>query len=352
MSARDGSYALRVWAIDARLPGVTNQCLGVGKAIAARTPATVETAPLRLRRSLTRPLAAQALRLGRLDPDALGGRALTRALFAGTAEGVAPDVVVTALGRSEFAGALLRRAGAFAIHIGAPLHLPADAFDLLVLSEDEAAPNGAACVRLPIAPTPVLREGMAGPVDERLWCALIGGDTGGYAYTDGDWDRLAHGLDRLAARSGARLLLTTSRRTGAGGEARLKAGLKGSSVLAETVWHGEAPRPVVGHWLGRAGVAFCTEDSRSMIADAIAAGRPVYALGPERPAPEPRHAAYLARQEAARRLRRVAPGELDGIDVARDVQEWFRPLTACWSEPLLDALFANGAFRARLPLAG
>ncbi|GLK75018.1 hypothetical protein GCM10008171_02720 [Methylopila jiangsuensis] len=351
MSAHDESRALRIWAIDARLPGVTNQCFGVATAISARTPATVETAPLRLRRSLARPLAAQALRRGRLDPGALGADALARALFAGTTEDMSPDVAVTALGRSEFAGALLRRQGAFAIHIGAPIHLPARMFDLLILSEDEAAPDGAPHVRLPIAPTPVLRAGMGAAVDEGLWCALIGGDTEGYGYTDDDWGRIAHGLDRLAARSGARLLLSTSRRTGARGEARLKAALAGSPTLAEAVWHAEAPRPVVGDWLGRAGVAFCTADSRSMIADAIAAGRPVYALGPGRAAPEPRHAAYLARQEAARRLRRVAPGELHGVDVARDVQEWFRPLTACWSEPLLDALFANGAFRARLAQA-
>ncbi|MFD1333374.1 ELM1/GtrOC1 family putative glycosyltransferase, partial [Methylopila musalis] len=287
----------------------------------------------------------------RLDPGAFGAGTLARALFDGLPEDAAPDVVVTALGRSEFAGALLRRAGAFAIHIGAPIHLPAEAFDLLVLTEDEAVRTNVAQARTPIAPTPILRADMGPLADDPVWCALIGGDTEGYAYAADDWDRLAHGLDRLARGAPARLRLTTSRRTGAEGEARLKAVLAPSPALVEAVWHGEAPRPVVGAFLKPSRAAFCTEDSRSMIAVAIAAGRPVYALRPERTAPEPRHAAYLARQEAARRLRRVALGELDGIDVERDVQDWFRPLEACWSETLIETLFAHPAFQVRLPAA-
>ena len=337
-----------IWVIDAGLPGVTNQCLGIARAVATLGPCRIETVRMRLRSRTLQPLFRWALRRGFLDG---GGKFLARLFFSMRATGTErPDLVVSALGRSEFSGAFLRRAaGAISVHIGVPGRLPPESFDFVVVAgAEETSALRIPHVRLEINPTPVLRADVAekaktGPPEwrnERLWAVLVGGDGAGYVYRPEDWAGLAQALSQLGRRCQARYLLTTSRRTGGAAERILRSGMSPGGSLADAVWHAHGGATRLTDYLAAAEIVFCTEDSRSMISDAIAAGKPVYALRPETCAPDPRNVAFLAEQEAKRRVKRLPIDKLAELDVDRDMATWFRPLTECWSAQFVAALTA------------
>ena len=344
-----------IWVIETGLPGATNQCVGVARAIATLGPCRIERVNVRLRSHLLQPVFRTALRRSLLDrwPERRRARWLAGLMFSGVpATTASPDITVSALGRGEIAAALLRAAvGSAAIHIGRPSRMPSHAFDFIVLPPGESG-EGRRCasVSLDVLPTPVLLADVSArtgpPVSgwrsrqPRLWAVLIGGDGAGLSYDRRDWERLPDSLQALAGRHGAGLLVATSRRTGAAAEAVIKAGLNQSGRLIDAAWYSKNPAAVVADHLAAAEAVFCTEDSFSIISDAIAAGKPVYVLRPEAGAAEDRLATFLAMQEEKRRIRRVRIGQLAGIDLDADIAGYFRPRTECWSVALLDSLTA------------
>lgn len=339
-----------IWVIDVGLPGVTNQCLGVARAIATRVPCRVVSVKLRLRTRLLQPLFRAALRSKMLERLAArrSSRLLAHALFSGLpAHCRYPDLTVSALGRGEMAAAFLRAAvGSAAVHIGAPGRMPPACFDLLVLVVPEQAPGPhPPTVTLEVRPTRVLLDDMtarrSGRDESRAgprWAMLLGGDGAGYAYRADEWQALALSLRRLADSAGAKLLVTTSRRTGQPAESILKAHGLDEPNVGEATWYSERPDDVVLDYLAAADAVFCTEDSGSMISDAIASGRGVYAMRPDAAAAAEPLPGFLAANEAARRIRRVCIADLGGLDVGRDIQHYFQPIAECWSAKLLAAL--------------
>ena len=201
-----------------------------------------------------------------------------------------------------------------------------DRFSRILLSEDEGeAANVAHLAFLPTPVTPQLAE-MAGAAlreeigagDTTLWSMLIGGSSRSHRYDETDWRSLAAGMNRLADRCGGRWLVTTSRRTGEAAEAILQRDLDPDCV-AEATWWQTRPRPVVPAYLGASNAAFCTQDSLTMLTDAMASARPVFALFPKRVAFEGgggMFEAYLAQHEAAHRIRRVSITGLDEVEPA------------------------------------
>ena len=102
---------------------------------------------------------------------------------------------------------------------------------------------------------------------------VIGGDNGVYRLTPEITIAIA---DQLAAlvESGAGLMITTSRRTGAEAEAILRSKLAGPNV---EIWSGQGENPYFGY-LGLADHVLATADSVSMITEASATGKPVHIL--------------------------------------------------------------------------
>ncbi len=100
---------------------------------------------------------------------------------------------------------------------------------------------------------------------------LIGGDNDVFRLTTAIVERLARQLAELAG-SGASLLVTPSRRTGAANEAILREKLSG--VTGE-VWDGSGDNPYFAY-LAFANSIVVTEDSVNMISEAAATGRPVH----------------------------------------------------------------------------
>lgn len=111
---------------------------------------------------------------------------------------------------------------------------------------------------------------------------LIGGRSKGFDFTASDADTLAANLQRLQAESGVRLLVTTSRRTGAAIAARLAATLAGP---ATRFWSPDdptaGPNPLFA-FLHHADAVLVTGDSVSMMSEACSLNRPV-GIVPMRP---------------------------------------------------------------------
>lgn len=137
----------------------------------------------------------------------------------------------------------------------------------------------------------------------KIVALLIGGDSRSHRYTDADWDALIDGMNRLG-RQGWRWLVSTSRRTPVAVEARLRQGMN-SDYLTRAVWWHEAPERVMRDFLGAADAVMVTQDSLTMLCEAVAAGKPAVALAPRQTRSSRFIETILDAQERQRRIRRL-----------------------------------------------
>jgi len=110
------------------------------------------------------------------------------------------------------------------------------------------------------------------------WVMLIGGDGSGYSYSKEDYKAIAESLLILAKKYQIRWLLTTSRRTNLSNEKVIKGILNSSDEVAHTVYFNESPEKVMQAYLGLGDFIFCTEDSTSMVSEAVISQKPVISL--------------------------------------------------------------------------
>jgi mitochondrial fission protein ELM1 len=104
---------------------------------------------------------------------------------------------------------------------------------------------------------------------------LLGGDGGGYRFTEADALRLANALGALAA-LGVSFLITPSRRTPAD---LLKAVDQATQSRPRVLWAGEGENPYPD-FLAHADTLVVTADSVNMTGEAGATGRPIYVFEP------------------------------------------------------------------------
>lgn len=160
-------------------------------------------------------------------------------------------------------------------------------------------------VVLEIAPANISGHPAAPPhVPARTAAVLIGGESREYHFSNDDYTTLATQLNRFCHKHNLRLLLTTSRRTGADGERILREKLE-PAYIADAVWYGSEPRPLLGEFCSQADIILCSEDSGSMLTETIHYGRPVIAFHPAGSQPDTKHANML-RQLAQRHVTFVA----------------------------------------------
>lgn len=313
----------RVWVVSDGKPGHYNQSRGVVLALQRLGPVEQSWINVRLRSGLWRvPLTL----LLNLVPGALRVFPLAWACEHDPLPVARPDVIVVAGGRAVFAAILLARStGAALVYCGSLRRLAPRHFTAVLTLERQADHPANVVVEFP--PMPVDRDDAARRGAELrarlsagatpLWAVLVGGDGAGFSYDDADWRALARGMSERARAVGARLLVTTSRRTGADADALLRAEFD-PAVLADAVWYSVAPRAVLAEYLGAASRVYCTADSMSMLMESIVAGRPVYAMRPRACRPDARYRAVLGRLAAEHRVVRVdidrlaqPPGEED-----------------------------------------
>jgi mitochondrial fission protein ELM1 len=101
---------------------------------------------------------------------------------------------------------------------------------------------------------------------------LIGGANASYSFGSEETRKLAGALTRAAREIGGSLLATASRRTGEENVALLRSALTGTPSF---LWDGEGDNPYFG-LLGLADHIVVTNDSVSMVSEAVATGKPVH----------------------------------------------------------------------------
>jgi uncharacterized protein len=302
-----------VWIISEGSPGHFSQSVGLVSAIAERVPLEVRQFECRPRvRGFVRHLIRLAWmgKVGRPLPQwMLDGPLGLEPAMAGEP---APELIVSSGGRSVFAARTL------AVKFGVPFiflgerkpYPPAWFHTVFTPSALETAPND---LRMDVIPTSITpqavreaAEAWAARPGGRLWTLLIGGPSRSHDFQNADWERLVDGMVVLARREGIRWLVTTSRRTGVELEAKLQM-LLPPDVVADAVWWCHRPEKKLPAYLGAAEVVWVTEDSVSMVTEAVAAGKPVVAVRPAHtPFPENCYIpGYLENLESLGLLRRL-----------------------------------------------
>ncbi len=320
---------LQVWVLSDQQPGHYNQSRGIITALEQVRPLQVHWLDLVLRMGLLRSPMRWWLNRGVPPPPAWLHVCYRLPRLPRTA----CDLIVSTGGKTSFANAwLARRLGARNIFAGSLRRLSDDLFDV-VLTLPGFAPQASSQLRVELPPSPMdaprLRQAGAElrrSLDDghELWALMVGGDGAGFHYRKADWRALAELVNRAAAVFGIRWLFLTSRRTDRQVEQRLKAALNGSRLAAACWYHGGETAEVAS-FLGAADKVFVTEDSMTMLTEAIYTQKPVISLRPARAGPDWRYAGMLERFAAQGWIRREALATL-AADVRRLRTADWRPL--------------------------
>jgi mitochondrial fission protein ELM1 len=109
---------------------------------------------------------------------------------------------------------------------------------------------------------------------------LIGGNAGPFRYRREEWDRLLAFAAELAREWGTRWLVSTSRRTSDSVADKIAALAKDDSVIARFIDYRAAGPGTLPEIFAQAEVILCTEDSSTMISEAVSARLPVVGVAP------------------------------------------------------------------------
>lgn len=299
-----GVNKLNLWLLTDGAPGHWSQSQGIADALAQQNDIEIWRVTLKVRSSLWK-------RLGRLclpwikSPNYW----LTR-VYELELPTVRPDMIISSGANTLLANALLARQQQVPnAYSGTLKGYDPSAYQVIFTVVGLGIPNN--CV-LPLPPVPaeIFNVPAVAMASEPLVAVLIGGNGAGYEFLADDWRAMAAWLKALAAEHGARLLLTTSRRTGVDVEHLLKAELP-ADVLAQAVWWSDAPQAVVRDFLSRASMVVVTEDSLTMVAESIYARRQVFTLVPKRAVPNDNDGQALESYAKAGLIQRVRLGASD-----------------------------------------
>jgi mitochondrial fission protein ELM1 len=290
-------------------PGHYHQAEGVIAALGRLGP--VATTRLEVRRRFVVPMRTLLQLVNAGLPPA---RLLRVGYGLRTAELPPADVVVSAGGETLAANAAAAKAlGAANIFCGRLRRLAPEHVAVVLVTLDSLAEHANHLVCLPPSPidaTPPMRTG-----DRRLGRdhpparvgVLIGGNSGAFRYRPTDWLRLTGFMREAHRPHGIAWLATTSRRSGAFiGNALAAMASEADSGVGTFIDFRTAGPGTLARIFAEADAILCTDDSTSMLSEAIGACLPVVAVAPERCALEPREAEYrrlLAERGWYRRLR-------------------------------------------------
>ena len=145
---------------------------------------------------------------------------------------------------------------------------------------------------------------------KNLWVLLIGGDGSGYSYSREDYKNMITGMVALAKKYEIHWLVTTSRRTGVENEKYIQSLLQGQNDIAYAVYFNENPEKIMQAYLGAGEIIFCTEDSTSMVSEAIISKKPVITLRGATKNINKGHKAVITRFANNKHIKRIKIDEL------------------------------------------
>ena len=195
-----------------------------------------------------------------------------------------PDLVI-ACGRNAAMPALAVRRASGLRTVAAQIQNPGVGraeFDLFVVSEHDRLRGPQVIVtrgavhRVTAARLEAERRRFPGfaAMPKPIVSVLIGGTNRAYRLTARRLEEIANVLTAVLRKECGSILLTTSRRTGAGGLTLLQERLAGLSAV---IWDGTGDNPYFAY-LAVADALLVTADSVSMISEAAATGKPVHIL--------------------------------------------------------------------------
>jgi len=240
----------------------------------------------------------------------------------------APDLIVSSGGKSVFvAKTVSQQYQVPYVFIGERKPYPAEWFHTIISPvPGESCQNS---IDVELIPTPVTPDFIAqkGVQEKDLWCMIIGGTSRSRRFSQTDWIDLARGMNTLAQKHSVRWLITTSRRTGSSTEKLLKQNLR-PEILADAIWWADKPRRELYNFMARAEVLFVTQDSITMITEAVASGKPVIAIQPLKIISHPENfsVSYFDRLEKNQRIVQLKCNELNNLDLSINKFSFFKDL--------------------------
>jgi len=327
---------LKIWLLSDGAPGHLSQSRGLAEAIGRFHPVEVREITLQVRQRLLKSLLRYLL-----PCSTVLARLLLHRVYTIELPDEHPDLIISSGGNTLGANALLAQLyGVPNLYSGTLKKYPAQCYTRIYTVTPQGCANN---VVLPLPPVPLwLTEKMPVVEADAPWLMLIGGDGAGYRFTEADWEQLAEGINQSGENNGIRWLLTTSRRTGIEAEQLLHNRIA-PALLDEAVYYGQTPRPVVREFLGRCQGVMVTEDSLTMIAEAIYSGRPVITLTPQQSDPDRNDALALEGYVASGLICRLPLAVLNKFTYAQRTQAEIPDVARLIWESLHDVLPSPGA---------
>jgi len=274
---------LRILTLLIDKPGHRHQAEGVAAVMGRLRPAQVERLDVRPRWFVPPPLR----QLGVASLRALPAAVFLKHLYGIDVARLTPPEVIVGSGRPAIGVGLLlkRHFGVPFVYSGLGRKIATTAeIDLMLVSVPSFADRAnAALVPVPclIAPDrlPAPRR-LATPADlaGATIALLLGGDAHSHRFAADDWDDLARLAADLSARFGARVLVAGSRRTAPAAADRFADLARRGTIAGFVDWRRGGSGGLGAFFAADA--ILVTEDSVSMMAEAVAAQRPVVALRP------------------------------------------------------------------------
>lgn len=122
---------------------------------------------------------------------------------------------------------------------------------------------------------------------DSIWSVLIGGPTEDYPYSSNDFEKMVRSIIQLAKDHHTKLCITTSRRTTEKMEEKLyKIFDEEKDMIKKYVLYNQKPEKVMSVFLAVADKIFCTEESGSMVTEAVLSKKPVYTIKTDKANPK------------------------------------------------------------------
>jgi mitochondrial fission protein ELM1 len=160
-------------------------------------------------------------------------------------------------------------------------------FSLIVSSYDRDAANGRYLVTL--KPSSIDPDALGRPASvprygpylhPQLAGFLVGGNAGPFRYRRDEWDRLLGFLAEISKAWGTRWLVSTSRRTPDYVADKIAELAKDETVVARFIDYRTQGPGTLPEVFAKAEIILCTEDSSTMISEAVSARLPVVGVSP------------------------------------------------------------------------
>lgn len=255
------------------------------------------------------------------------------------------DVIIAKTPPFEYPAMILGAGtGARTVFLGAPRHFSTRDFDTVVSTPSTFCAD--ADIVLETLPTEVYGAPAKATMPDRtstpVWSLIVGGDAKGYHYGEEFFRLLCQEMERLSRALGIQWIVSTSPRTGATAETTLMAfARQHPEWVDELVVWGRGDRSGLRDLLGRSDTVLITEDSASMVSEAVNQRLRTVCLRPEGAGFNSLITPLLESLERNQRVLRVDLGQLSGLK-ARDLMTFeFRstalipkkPCCGAWGSP-------------------